>query len=599
MKKIILTLLLPLIFPLFSMAAYLEFVPIKLNQPNGEVINCFATGDEYYNWVHDANNYTILKNQKTGYYVYAIKEGDKLIASDFVVGKSNPQAIGIEKGLNISSKEMLEKRNAFYAKIPMAKGKKELNVSTINNIVVFIRFSDEAEYTDTLAMYTRMFNDNSGSFNSLHNYFKEVSYNQLQINSTLYPTTNGTTVVSYQDSHPRNYYKPYDASTNPDGYQGDERTEREHLLLKNAIDNISSQVPTNLNVDYNDDGYVDNVCFIITGEPTAWNTLLWPHRWALYTQDAYINGKQVWDFNFQIQSFFFTPTRGVGVLCHEMFHTLSAPDLYHYDTDYRQFKSVGKWDLMDKSQNPSQSMLMHMKYKYGKWISEVPVLSESGFYTLHPVSSPTNNCYRINSPNSATEYFMLEYRKREGIFESGVPGNGLLIYRINTLGDGNANFPAEPDEVYVYRPNGQDTINGYVDSAFFSANAKRTVFNDNTNPSSFLSDGSDGTIYISQVSQADSTITFYYSTDGTTNIENTVAKNENVLIYPNPANDKINIYSKDGKISSYTIVDLTGKTLIKEHIYPTQISQINVSDLEKGIYILILNDVKYKINIIH
>lgn len=581
------------------MAAYLEFVPLKLTQPNGEVINCFASGDEYYNWVHDANNYTIIKNQKTGYYVYALKEGGKLVASDFVVGKSNPQAIGIAKGLNINPKEMHKMRNAFFAKTPVAKGKKDLNVSTINNIVVFVRFSDEAEYTDTLEMYARMFNDNTGSFNSLHNYFKEVSYNQLQINSTLYPLTNGTTVVSYQDSHPRNYYKPYDVSSNPEGYQEYERMEREHLLLKNAIDSISSQVPTNLNIDYNDDGYVDNVCFIISGEPTAWSTLLWPHRWSLFNEYAYINGKQVWDFNFQIQSFFFTPTRGVGVLCHEMFHTLSAPDLYHYDTDYRQFRSVGKWDLMDKSQNPSTSMLMHMKYKYGKWISEVPELTESGFYTLHPISSPTNNCYRINSPNSATEYFMLEYRKREGIFESGVPGNGLLIYRINTLGHGNADFPVEPDEVYVYRPNGQDTINGFVDSAFFSANAKRTIFNDNTNPSSFLSDGSNGTIYISQVSQADSTITFYYSTDGSSSIENIISKNENVMIYPNPANEKINIYSKDFVFNTYAIADLTGKIIIEENILPSQTYQVNVSKLEKGIYILILNDKKLKINIMH
>ncbi|MDZ4183225.1 MAG: hypothetical protein U1B83_10145 [Candidatus Cloacimonadaceae bacterium] len=35
-------------------AAYLTDIPIQVNQPNGTVIDCFASGDEYHNWLHDA-----------------------------------------------------------------------------------------------------------------------------------------------------------------------------------------------------------------------------------------------------------------------------------------------------------------------------------------------------------------------------------------------------------------------------------------------------------------------------------------------------------------------------------------------------------------
>jgi len=439
-----------------------------------------------------------------------------------------------------------------------------------------------------------MFNNNSGNYNSLHNYFKEMSYNQLHINSTLYPNSLDTFVVSYQDAQSRNYYKPYDVSTNPEGYQDYERTSREHLLLKNAIDAISSQVPAGLNVDYNNDGYVDNVCFIISGEPTAWNTLLWPHRWALYTEDAFINGKQVWDFNFQIQSFFFMPTRGVSVLCHEMFHTLSAPDLYHYDTDYRLFRSVGKWDLMDRTTNPSTSMLMYMKYKYGEWIDELPVINQKGFYTLHPTSSPTNNCYKINSPNSSTEFFMVEYRKKQGVFENSIPGNGLIIYRINTIGHGNANYPVEPDEIYVYRPNGYDTINGYIDSANFSLNVNRTIFNDNSNPHSFLSDGSDGTIFISSISEADSTISFYYSPDGTDFVNDLTNQNEEIIVYPNPSKDFINVYNKNFEFDNYSIIDLNGRIVYKEKVKSSKTTNIDISDLQNGLYFLNIHKGSYQ-----
>ncbi|MFV0590446.1 MAG: hypothetical protein ACK5M7_03600 [Draconibacterium sp.] len=60
MKKI-----LPLLLILFLgvetqlHAAWLENVPVTVTQPSGAIIHCFASGDEYYNWLHDANNFTI------------------------------------------------------------------------------------------------------------------------------------------------------------------------------------------------------------------------------------------------------------------------------------------------------------------------------------------------------------------------------------------------------------------------------------------------------------------------------------------------------------------------------------------------------------
>ena len=44
-------------------AAYLKNVPQTIKQPDGTIIKCFATGDEFHNWLHDANNYTIIKEQ--------------------------------------------------------------------------------------------------------------------------------------------------------------------------------------------------------------------------------------------------------------------------------------------------------------------------------------------------------------------------------------------------------------------------------------------------------------------------------------------------------------------------------------------------------
>jgi hypothetical protein len=186
-----------------------------------------------------------------------------------------------------------------------------------------------------------------------------------------------------------------------------------------------------------------------------------------------------------------------------MFHALGAPDLYHYSSD--GFAPVGDWDLMESG---SGHMGAYMKWKYTNqsWVSSLPLITVSGTYTLRPLSSASNHCYKIASPNSPNQFFVVEYRKREGTFEGSLPGSGLLVYRIDPSYNGNADGP--PDEVYLYRPGGTLTTNGTPNNAYFSASVHRTKINDNTNPKSFLQNGSPGGLDISGITEADSTIRF-------------------------------------------------------------------------------------------
>ncbi|HNW88499.1 MAG TPA: M6 family metalloprotease domain-containing protein [Bacteroidales bacterium] len=489
-------------------AAYIRNYPVTVTQPDGQVLNCFVTGDEYYNWMHDEDNYTIVRNSQTGYYCFAVKVDDELVASQYIVGKANPSSAGLQTGINISLKKILQKRKVLLNNTPKLNNNNSGPVKasgTINNLVIFIRFFGEAEFPDNISVYNNMFVNTPGT-NSMKNYFEEVSYNQLHINSNYYPTP-GTYVVSYQAALTRDYYQPYDASLNPNGYT--DRAATEHNLLANAINAVSAQIPAGLNIDYNNDGYVDNICFVVSGDVTAWSTLLWPHRWSLYSQTVFIHGKEVSAYNLQVRNHLLS--NGAGVLCHEMFHTLGAPDLYHY-YDGLDLSPVGAWDLMEENLNPPQSMGAYMKYRYGNWISSIPVISAPGTYTLNPVTSSSQNCYRINSPNSGTEFFVVEYRKQEGVFESSLPGTGLMVYRINGDFDGygNADYDGTTtlDEVYLYRPDGTVSVNGNLDEANFSTNVNRKKINNTTNPSCFLSDGSDGTLDISNVTVAGNTISF-------------------------------------------------------------------------------------------
>jgi M6 family metalloprotease-like protein len=480
--------------------AYLRGVPVKVVQPGGDTLRCFASGDEHYNWLHDAQGYTIMRNTHTGYYEYATLKQQRLVCTGIVAGGADPASLGIPKYAIASPQERENLRSRALARRSSATAAP--TTGTFQNLVVFVRFSDQQEFADPFSYYNELFDGTSPSSTSLLNYYRAVSYSQLSINTSFYPPTANGNVVSYQDSHPQAYYMPYDATTNPTGYLEANRMAREDSLLLRAVDAVKDQVPASLNIDANNDGYIDNICFIVKGGTGAWASLLWPHGGWL--PGGVIQGKSTGGYNLQLQDFI--ALEGSSVLCHEMFHTLGAPDLYHYS--YDRFEPVGTWDLMAYNMTPPQQMGAYMKFRYGHWIPAIPEITTAGTYTLQPLQSQTGNCYMIRSQGSAGEYYVVEYRTQTGIFETNIPGSGLLVYRINTRADGQGNAEGPPDEVYIYRPGGTDSANGDFSAAHFSTGVGRTQINDQTDPSGFLSDGSPGGLDIAGVGSAGATISF-------------------------------------------------------------------------------------------
>ena len=515
---------------LFS--AKLLNIPITLSQPDGEIFDCFTSGDEYYHWLHDAADYTIIQSKTDGYYYYAMEHGGDVLPSSYIVNSIEPFDVGLSPNAKITSDLYYQRKNLYWENVEYRDAP---SIGTINNINIFIRFADEVEFTNSRSFYNIPFNLEDGP--SMYHYFKEVSYELLHVNTVHFPECDFSESISYQDEYSRDYYQPYNEVTNPLGYQNDNQARnREHELLKNAVESVQNQISEDLDVDANNDGYVDNVTFLVKGSPGAWAELLWPHRWVLYTQNVYINGSRVYDYNLNLeQGGYFT----VGTLCHEFFHSLGAPDLYHYYDDVSPV-AVGGWDVMDASSDIPQSMSAYMKYKYTDWITEMPIITFGGTYELYPLSMSENNIYRINSPMSTNEYFVLEYRVKEGLYEINTPGadNGIVIYRVNDTLSGNANGP--PDELYVYRTNGTPISNGVFSGAVFNEGIGRDKFNDNTNPSCFLYDGSAGGVNVSNVGMPESAITFdvvnmvllpeYYGISFDSDQDGVINPNEEIIV---------------------------------------------------------------------
>jgi len=470
-------------------AAPLKNIPVTVVQPNGETLHCYASGDEFYNYLHDKNGFTIIQND-AGYYMYAMYDGAHIIPSQFVAGKVDPVAKGLQPNVAISNEEYQARRAAWFNYEDISRPKNpNKNQGIINNLVVFIRFSDESDITSPISKFENIFNNQTSGYNSMINYFQTASYGKLNIPSHFFPQPEGDFVLSYQDIYPRSYYQPYHEVTNPNGYPGgdhsSERTRREHQLLMRAVEYIADMVPTDLDLDNVNPGYVDNVCFIVKGWDDGWANLIWPHRWVLYSEYAAIHGKRVWDYNFITEAGYFNN----AVLCHEMQHTLSYPDFYHY---YHEGSPVGNWDIMESSPNPPQQSGAYAKWKYGNWLDE-PALFDPGTYTLNSVGNGTGIVsYKIPT-DDPQQFFVLECRNSSDPFENFDYGNvnGILIYRIDTKYSGNAGYngTTEFDEVFIFRPNANYPFsNGNLNRAHFGQSG-RNKFNATTNPKPTLTDG--------------------------------------------------------------------------------------------------------------
>ncbi|MBE0676543.1 MAG: hypothetical protein IH591_17950, partial [Bacteroidales bacterium] len=137
----------------------LHFEPQKLKQPDGGILRCYASGDEFYNWLHDTLGYTIVQHPETGFYVYADYSDGNLIPTKLIPGKDDPVESGLEKWLRHSGRylsEIVSKAEADL--LPDIDTKAAPTVGVINNIVVFIRFSDESEFTDHTSVYDDILN---------------------------------------------------------------------------------------------------------------------------------------------------------------------------------------------------------------------------------------------------------------------------------------------------------------------------------------------------------------------------------------------------------------------------------------------------------
>ena len=410
---------------------------------------------------------------------------------------------------------------------PMKTWAFEVNTGELQNLVCFVRFADENEVdTETSkkafeyapSFYETLFNGASDGDNSVYSYFRRSSYGQLMWRSSFWPLLTGDQVSSIKVSHARTYYQEK-SSVAPDGYEDEtEKANRELTLVTEICNLLNSQMTDDIVVDQNGDDIVDNLTIVLSNGSEIGNRhLLWPHRSDLMLpadKSPRIKGKRmtsylmVFDYANGYGSNFNGLRLNTGVLCHEMSHSLGTYDLYHVND---KLNPVGVWDLMSDNQQQAQQMTVYTKYRYCKWVDEIPEISEPGTYTLNPVggTSKEHIAYKIK-PVGHDEYFVVEYRKKEG-YDATIPESGLLVYRINpNQSGGNVGYNGNTrlDEQYIFRPGGTTKADGNVLQAAFSQESGRTAFGGLAAEKPFYSDGTAANFAIANISACGETLSF-------------------------------------------------------------------------------------------
>ncbi|HOU54102.1 MAG TPA: hypothetical protein PLQ97_09260 [Myxococcota bacterium] len=479
-------------------AAPLRDVPVEVTTPDGRVLHLRATGDEFFRLVMDRDGFTVVRDPDSGEVVYAdLRDGD-LAPTPWRVGRDDPRLAGLHPGVRPSVARFREARQAWTSWLPRPR-RSAPNRGTLNNLVLFVRFADEAPLTSRTATWEAMLNGTPEVRNSLRDYYLEASYGALTVQSHLLPRPTGETILTYQDIHPRSFYQKYQATTNPGGYRdAGEAMVREQQMVRRALEATIHDLPPGIDLDGDDDGFVDNLAVVISGQPDGWSDLLWPHMTLQLADLIYLDDDLiVLTYNLQLHDMLADGSR-VGVLAHELFHTLGAPDLYHYSDD--GMTPAGPWDLMEWDLPIPQHMSLHMKVRWGRWVPDPPMITESGTYLVRPLTASEGQGWRLPIPGEPKQHFLVEYRRRTGPFEASLPDEGLLIWRVDERWWGNPDGP--PDELYVFRPGGSPSQDGKVRQAPFSAQNGRTSFDPGTDPFPFSQYGTPVGLRITDITAA-------------------------------------------------------------------------------------------------
>eukprot|EP00448_Togula_jolla_P002182 CAMPEP_0170593862 /NCGR_PEP_ID=MMETSP0224-20130122/13689_1 /TAXON_ID=285029 /ORGANISM="Togula jolla, Strain CCCM 725" /LENGTH=561 /DNA_ID=CAMNT_0010917873 /DNA_START=137 /DNA_END=1822 /DNA_ORIENTATION=+ len=416
-------------------------LPIQLTQPDGTNITLQVVGDEHYHCFDDRGFTVVLS---AGNYSYATLDlQGRLAPSEYLVGHSDPLAIGLTPGLR-PSPYFLQALRSAWTEVSESKGprhgvrlSRESRRESVKNLVVLCRFKDHTlqEHTRPSQDFEVLWNRAGGDpilapAGSVNDWMLANSFGQMELNSTV------TTWLTLP--HNESYYtQGLDGfGAFPTNVQG---------MVRDALDAADLLVNFG-DFDDDDDGYVDCISIIHSGYGAesggGGGYWVWSHQWVLNgleggewtSRSSNSNGEPVKVFAYHSEAALRgvegTEISSIGLLVHETMHFFGLEDLYDTSGGGEGIGSYGvmanSWGFDGEGDFPGY-LSAWSKIQLG-WITPT-VISSPGQYCLNQAETHPE-VYRIDRGFPPGEYLLVENRQPCG-FDSRLPQGGLCIWHVD------------------------------------------------------------------------------------------------------------------------------------------------------------------------
>ena len=279
-------------------------------------------------------------------------------------------------------------------------------------LALLISFTDYPGVTTPEYFTSRLFGDGVGSapFDSLRNFYRRSSYNQLNIDGN---------VLGW-------YQAPYARSTVAETDQG------RQTVIKEALNYYEQQGHDFSQYDNDGDGAIDYFCVFWAGPHGEWSSFWWGYYTGFSDSTFRLDGKRLTTYSWQWElSNYPSGTFGPSVIIHETGHALGVPDYYDYDDAIGPRGGVGNLDIMDGTGDHN----CFSKFMLG-WIT--PTVVSSGSRTVSLRASGLYPDALLFMPGAVPgrifdEFFMVQNRYRSGNDTNLFTGSdGLILWHVDS-----------------------------------------------------------------------------------------------------------------------------------------------------------------------
>jgi immune inhibitor A len=365
---------------------------------------------------------------------------------------------------------------------------------TVKALVLLVDFEENTSTTNKDHYEELLFSSGVYSTGSMRDYFKEVSYGNLDIVGDVFGW--------YRMPEKYEYYVDNKFGTDGVYPHNAKRLVEDAVHAANADVNFSDY-------DSDGDGIVDATFIVHAGrgaEETGLTTDIWSHRWNLDTPVTVDNVKVI-DYTIEAED------GRIGLFCHEFVHVYNIPDLY--DTDYDSY-GIGRWCLMSAGSwggtNPTGSRPIHpcawVKKKLG-WVNTKNPIANQNDVSLPDIESNPEVMRLWTNGIESKEYFLLENRQKKN-FDSELPAGGLLIYHIDEsqLTNSNQFHPLVGIEQADGERDLENAENEGDQGDVYRGTTGNTIFDVSTNPNSksYLDEGT--LVDITDITNSNVNVTF-------------------------------------------------------------------------------------------